>query len=160
MSKREAKRTPAFDSTQMAFSFDAPPRPVSEGALSGIERQVASAVAQILKDDTRTRYEVAGGLSALLDDDVSKLMLDAYASEAREGHNISAGRFIALIAESGRYDILGALLAKIGARVVVGEEVLTVELGHLEAERQRIAERITHLRRVAPAIGKQRGPRA
>lgn len=157
---RAPKRKPAFQQAQMTFSFDPPPAAASEGALSGIERQVASAVAQILKDDTRTRYEIAGGISSLLDDEVSKLMLDAYASEAREQHNISVGRFLALVAETGRYDLLNALLAKIGARLVVGEEVLTVELGHLEAERQRIGERITHLRRIAPAIGQQRGPRA
>jgi len=152
-----AKRRPAFNATQMAFSFEPPTPAASEGALAGIERQVASAVAQILKDDTRTRYEVAGGLSALLDDDVSKLMLDAYASEAREGHNISAGRFFALIAETGRYDVLSALLGKIGARVVVGEEVLTVELGHIETEIQRLQERRQTLRRVAPAIGQGGG---
>lgn len=156
----KSKRRPAFDSPQLGFSFDPPAPAASEGALSGIERQVASAVAQILKDDTRTRYEVAGGVSALLQDDVSKLMLDAYASEAREGHNISVGRFLALIAETGRYDVLNGLLALIGARIVVGEEVLTVELGHLEAERQRIAERMQQLRRIAQPITTRGGPRA
>lgn len=149
---KPAKRKAAFDDRQMDFSFEAPARPASEGALAGLERQVASAVGQILKEDDRSRFQVAGGVSALLDDDVSKMMLDAYASEARDTHNISFGRFLALVAETGRYDVLSALVAKIGARLVVGEEVFTVELGHVEAQIQRLQERRQALRRSAPTI--------
>lgn len=154
------KRKPAFDGLQqMAFSFEPPLAAPSEGMLIGIERQISSAVSQILKDDPRTRYEIAGGVSALLDDDVSKAMLDAYCSEAKDTHNISLGRFMALVADTGRYDVLNSLLAKIGARLVVGEEVLTVELGHIETEIQRLQERRQTLRRVAPPIATAGGHR-
>ena len=153
------KKTPAFDGGQMAFTFDPLPLVSSDGALAGIEREISSAVARILKEDHRTRYEIAGGVSALLDDEVSKAMLDAYCSEAKETHNISLGRFMALIAETGRYDVLRALVARIGAKLVMGEEALTVELGHLVARKQEIDDRINHLRKVAPAISTTGGRR-
>ncbi len=153
-----SKRRPAYDPAQMGFAFEAPECVTAEAALSGLEKVVASAVARILKDDPRSRYEVAAGVSALLDDDVSKLMLDAYASEAREGHNISVGRFLALIAETQRYDVLDDLVKRIGCKLLVGEEVFTAELGHVRTQIERLQARERVLKRVAPEI--KRGGRA
>lgn len=146
------KRRPSFDATQLGFAFDAPPPASADGALAGLDRRVSSAVSTILSQAGRSRYDVAGGMSRLLDEDVSKMMLDAYASEAREGHNISVGRFLTLVSETGRYDVLNALLREIGAAVVVGEEILTVELGHVRRQMKILADREAQLRRVAPVI--------
>jgi hypothetical protein len=146
------KRRPAFSSDQLAFTFEPGPTAHDEGGLAGFDRAVASAVSQILKDDPRSRFEIAGSMSALLGDEVSKAMLDAYSAEARESHNVSLGRFLALIAETQRYDVLDALCRRIGCRVVVGEEVLTVELGHIATQMERLRQREKVLRRVAPEI--------
>jgi len=146
------QRRRAFEADQLAFSFDPPTHATSEGALAGLDRVVASAVSSVLKEDPRSRFEVAGGVSSLLDDDVSKAMLDAYSAEAKETHNISVARFLALIAETQRFDILDALCKRIGCKVVVGEEILTVELGHIETQMERLKQRASLLRRVAPAI--------
>ena len=92
----------------------------------------------MLKDDTRSRDEIAGAMSALLDDPVSRMMLDAYASEARDNHNVSFARMLALIATTERYDVLDAAVRRIGAALLVGEEIHTARLGHLRAQKQRI----------------------
>ena len=154
MTKSKAKRTPAFDPAQATFSFDPPPPAAGDGALAGIEKQIASAVAQILKEDPRNRFVVAAGVSALVDDDVSKSMLDKYASEASGEHNISAGRFFALIAETQRHDVLARFCAKIGAQIVLGEEIYTLELGHLRAQRAQIDARERELKSLAPVIAR------
>lgn len=146
------KRPPAFDPGQPTFDFDPRPIKASDGMLAGLDRQVASAVSRVLKDDDRDRYDMAAAMSRILDADVSKSMLDKYASESSEEHNISAGRFLVLIAASGRYDVLEALLRKIGCALVVGEEVLTVELGHVQAQIERLQERHRQLKKAAPAI--------
>jgi hypothetical protein len=150
------KRRAALSPNQLAFSFDLPSHTVGEGALAGFDRAIAGAVSQVLKEDPRSRFEIAGGVSGLLDDDVSKAMLDAYSAEAKETHNISLSRFLALIAETQRYDVLDALCQRIGCKVVVGEEIFTVELGHLEAQIQRLQSRKTALKRVAPEIVRER----
>lgn len=147
-----AKRTPAFDPGQTGFDFEPRPAMASDGMLSGLDRQVASAVSRVLKDDDRDRYDMAAAMSRILDADVSKSMLDKYASESSEEHNISAGRFLVLIAASGRYDVLEAVIRKIGCALVVGEEVLTVELGHVQAQIERLQERHRLLKKAAPAI--------
>lgn len=150
------KRTPAFDPAQMDMGFEPAPQPAG-GSLSNLEQVTASAVALILKEDVRSRHGVAAGVSELLDESVTKWMLDAYASEARDGHNISFARMLALIADTGRYDVLRGVLRRIGADLVVGEEVLTVELGQIEAQLQRLQERKRQLKGVAPVIAKRRG---
>jgi hypothetical protein len=151
-----SKRKPAFDPGQTAMDFSPRPLP-SDGMLTGIDRQLSSAVALMLKEDDRDRFDVAAAVSRLLDQDVSKSMLDKYSSETSEEHNISAGRFFALVAATGRYDLLEALLRKIGCALVVGEEVLTVELGHVSAQIERLQARQRQLKKAAPAI--QRGGR-
>ena len=145
------KRKPAFDPGQMHMDFT-PRALASDGMLMGIDRQLSSAVALMLKEDDRDRFDVAAAVSRLLDQDVSKSMLDKYSSETSEEHNISAGRFFALVAATGRYDLLEALLRKIGCALVVGEEVLTVELGHVSAQIERLQARQRQLKKAAPAI--------
>lgn len=139
----------------MAFTF-APPRPArNEGDLAGLGRAVSSAVARALKEDPRSRAEIAGRVSALLGEDVSRWMLDAYASEAREEHAISAARFFAVIAATERLDILDAIVTRIGGRVLVGEEVHAARLGHLMAKRAEIDAQIRALRPVVEPIARE-----
>jgi len=66
MAKPSPKRNPALAPDQMAFTFDAPRQDVTEGALADLGRKAASAVATMLRNDPRSRYEIAGQLSALM----------------------------------------------------------------------------------------------
>jgi hypothetical protein len=150
-----SKRRPFLDPSQLGFSFDVPPPARNEADLAGLRRQAASAVSQALKGDKRSRREIAAAMSALLDDEVSAMMLDAYASEARENHAVSFDRFLALVAVTDRFDLLNALVAKVGAMILVGEEVKTARLGHLECQLRDIEEEIAALRGEAQPI--QRG---
>lgn len=123
------KRLP--DVRQIGFTFD-PPTPASGPAdLAGLDRTVAAAVARILKDDVRSREEVAGAMSALLDETVSKAMLDAYASESREGHNISAARLLALVAATDRFDLLDRIVRRAGVSLLVGPEIILADMADL-----------------------------
>ncbi|CAL4866695.1 hypothetical protein MMA231_00939 [Asticcacaulis sp. MM231] len=154
------KRKPAFHPDQgdfFAFELPSPTPPADrEGALAGIDKRVASAVALMILQSGLGRHEVAINVSEVLDDTVTKAMLDAYASEAREGHNISAGRLLALTAVTGGYGILNGLLREIGATVLVGQEILTAQLGHKERQMKILAEEIAVLKRSAPLITKGR----
>lgn len=150
-----SKRRPALDDAQLAFSFAAPRPATEEADLAGLEKVIASAVARVLKDDPRSRFEIAGAVSGLLDDDVTKLMLDAYASEARDGHNISAGRFFALLAATGRFDVLDAICGRIGCKVLVGAEIHTAELGHIDRQMAALKVRRSAIEKVAKPINRE-----
>ncbi len=129
------KRRASISADQLLFTFDAPRAPGGGDAeLAGLDRVVAACVSQALIVVGRSRYDLAGQISALLDENVSKQMLDGYAAEARGDFNISVHRFLALIAVTRRYDILDALVRKIGAAVLVGEEIHTAQLGHIDRQ--------------------------
>lgn len=150
------KRRPALDDSQLGFTF-AVPRPArQEAELAGFDRLLASTVARILKEDTRSRDEIAGAMSALLSEQVTKLMLDAYASEAREQHNIPAHRFLALIAVTDRHDLLDIITRRIGAAVIVGEEIITAEIGHLDRQIAALRDRKRAIETKANPIGRGR----
>lgn len=148
------KRRPSFNPNQLELTLNVEPKHKRDGALCGIEKRVSSAIAQSLKDDERSRFSIAGEMSRVLDDEVTKLMLDAYASEARDCHNISVGRFFALISVTGRYDILEAILSEIGAKLLIGKEVLTAELGAILAQETALAQRKAELKKLAPALSR------
>lgn len=154
-----ARRRASLEDSQLAFTFTTPPVARHEGDLAGLGRMIASGVSRMLREDRRSRFEIAGHVSGMLGDEVSKPMLDAYASEARDHHNISAERWLALIAATERFDILDATLARVGARALVGEEMTTARLGHLMAAKRDIEAQIRALGPQAQPLG-QRGRRA
>lgn len=141
------RHRPALNPAQIAFTFD-PPSPASApGDLAGLDRMVASAVARALKDDPRSREEIAGAMSAQLGETVSKLMLDAYASESRDNHNIPVHRALALIAVTKRFDLLDAMVRRIGAAVLIGRDLAVAKRGHLQAQLNQLKDEIRTLDR-------------
>lgn len=137
---------------QIAFAFD-PPQPANQpAALAGFERRVSRAVGTILNSDSRSREVIAAEMSVLLDEEVSRAMLDAYASPARDGHKVIMSRFLALVAVCGRHDVLDGLLREIGAAVLVGEEVHTARIGHIGRQIAQLKAELRDLERQAPLI--------
>ena len=88
------------------LGWRAPPQPVAAFRPGAIQApsmggRLARAIAIALKDCGKTRAEVAALMTAHLGRPVSENMLDAYASQAREGHAISAERLAALVRATG-----------------------------------------------------------
>lgn len=94
-------------------------------------------------------------MSVLLDEEVTRWMLDAYASEARETHSIPAHRFDALIAVTARPDLLAALIRPLGMTLFVGEEVHAARLGHLIAQEALLKAKIRKVREMAQPIHRE-----
>lgn len=131
-------------------------RPVTgDASFAGIEAFVSAEVGLMLKDDSRSREEIAGAMSALMADEVTRWMLDAYASPARDGHNISFGRALALMAVTEHRALIEEAVHRLGGRILWGEEIHAARLGHLQAQRERIDKEIKQLRGTAQPI--QRG---
>jgi hypothetical protein len=148
-----SRRSPHPD--QFGFTFEAPMLASAEAELAGFDRLFAASTARILKADDRSRAEIAGAMSALLAEEVSPAMLDAYASTARDNHNISAHRFFALVAVTAQFDELDRLVARIGARLLVGDEIKTAELGHIDREIARLKAKKRDVERMAAPIARR-----
>lgn len=117
---------------QMGFDFEAPAPKSGVAELAGLERRICETVGTILASDRRPREIIAAEISVLLDEDISRAMLDAYSSPARTEHRVPMSRFFALVVVTGRQDLLDPLVREIGAALLVGDEVKTARLGQIE----------------------------
>ncbi|KAK0356985.1 hypothetical protein [Sphingobium yanoikuyae] len=141
---------------QFAFTFEAPQPATLPASLAGVDARVARTVAEALKYDERDRAVIAAEMSVLLSDEVTLNMLNGYASPARADHNISFSRMLALIAVTSRFDLLDRELREIGAAVLVGEEIHTAEIGHIDSEIEKLMRRRKDLKRINPTIMRNR----
>ncbi|MBO9421743.1 hypothetical protein J7481_19705 [Labrenzia sp. R4_2] len=73
--------------------------------------KVCRVVSEAMKEDGRSREEIAVELSDYLGEDISRDSLDAWASEARDKNNVSAYRLIALVKLLNSPEMLNELLA-------------------------------------------------
>mgnify|MGYP000877111503 CR=1 FL=1 len=80
-------------------------------------RRLSKAIGKTLADDGRSRDDIAAAMSELLEEAVSKAMLDNYAAQEKE-HQISALRLAALVTVTGDARALNALLEEAGLIVV------------------------------------------
>lgn len=137
---------------QMGFDFNVPTPFSGVAELAGLERQINELVGTILNSDPRRREVIAAEMSVLLDDEISRAMLDAYASPARTEHKVPFSRFLALLVVTNRQDLLDPVMRKIGVGVLIGREVDTARLGHLQQTRAKIDAEIRALKSRAPEI--------
>lgn len=137
---------------QLGFLFEAPLPATAAASLAGLERRISQMVGVMLNSDGRTRHEIAAKVTELLGEDVTKMMLDAYASEARDQHKVPASRLLAIVAVTNRHDLLDPLMREIGAAVLVGEEVQTARLGHIERQIAELNEERRKLKNAVPLI--------
>jgi len=137
---------------QLGFTFDTPVAASGAAALAGLEQRICRTVGTILNSEPRPREIIAAEMSLLLDEEISRSMLDAYSSPARAEHKVPMSRFFALVAVTKRHDLLDPLLREIGAAVLVGAEVMTARLGQIDREISRLKEEQKKLAATAPLI--------
>ncbi|WP_296717780.1 hypothetical protein [Erythrobacter sp.] len=137
---------------QLGFDFAAPAPSKGVAELAGLERQINALVGTVLASDGRPREVIAAEMSVLLDDTVSRSMLDAYSSPARTEHKVPASRLFALLVVTDRQDLLDPIMRKLGAALLVGEEVKTARLGHLQQLIRAAQDEMKTLKNDAPQI--------
>jgi len=101
-----------------------------------VSQTIAKAVSQTLADDGRSREDIAAAMSDYLSEQVSKAMLDAYASPARETHAISLERAIALMAVTRDARLIGEVLPKEYA-VIPAEYLPAIRAAYARQQRKR-----------------------
>ncbi|MGB0683368.1 MAG: DNA transposition protein [Magnetovibrionaceae bacterium] len=116
-----------------------------------VKAELARAVATVLID--RDREDVATKMADWLDDEsMSKNMLDAYASQGRESHDITASRLLALMMVTGDFRPLQMLAEKADHIVVDYRYEYWVEVGRKSIEAEQHTERAQQARRERDAF--------
>ena len=137
---------------QLGFVFDPPPAVSEEAALAGFEQRVNRMVGSMLNSDGRSREVIAAEMSVLLAEEVSASMLNAYSSPARTEHKVPFSRLMALVVVTKRYDLLDRRMRETGCGVLVGDELHTARIGHLQQQKKQIDAELRELKGSAPLI--------
>lgn len=145
-----AKAKPHPD--QMALPLTVPRAATSPAALAGLEARINRSVGTILASDQRPREIIAAEMSVLLEEDISRAMLDAYSSPARSDHRVPMSRYMALVAVTSRLDLMDPLLREIGGAILIGPEVETARIGQLELIVAEAMRELRALKSTAPII--------
>lgn len=132
MGKRKA------DAGQIEMDFDLLPVDVLPGGLAGLDSVISRAISTILHAEPRSREVICAEMSVAMDQDISRHMIDAYASPSREDHRVPASRLLALILITGRKDVLGQILRHIGLEVLDSAEIDLARAGHLRARMKQL----------------------
>ena len=127
-----------------------PPQPVVrfedvQVRSASIAGRIAKAIAAALVG--KDREQVALAMTDYLGRAVSKAMLDAYASAARDDHVISMPRFVALLQATGDRRLLELLAEPLGWAVIPRRFLGMIELAALQEQRDELARRSEALRR-------------
>lgn len=140
---------------QLGFDFAAPAPRKGVAELAGLERRINALVGSALACAAvagKSREVIAAEMSVLLDEPISRAMLDAYSSPARSDHKVPASRLVALLVVTDRQDLFDPIAREMGAALLVGDEVKTARLGHLEQMMKRIQAEMRALKADAPEI--------
>lgn len=133
----------SWQAPQVAVTYEGEDAREVRGAT--ISARFARAISKTLREAGRNREAIAEKMSDYLGESVTKQMLDAYASEARESHNINLPRFAALIHVTGDHRLLSLLPEMFGFAVVDEKYTSIIELHLIEEHERDIAARKAQL---------------
>lgn len=108
---------------------------------ASLRTSLCRAVALAIKESGKDRESIAREISAYLGEEVSRHMLDAYASEAREDHVINVIRFWGLLHAVQDMRLLQMIAKPLGWAVIPERFMGAVEEAMLTAEEEDIQQR-------------------
>ncbi|HPN08364.1 MAG TPA: hypothetical protein PLU95_03600 [Syntrophales bacterium] len=127
-----------IDTSQLSLfdtlkSYQSQPEKKPAGSFD-IDRTFREAISEALKRCPRSRWEVAGRMSELTGQEITKSMLDSYTAESKEQHRFPAIFLPAFCEAVGCSEPLKLLGRLVGVFVLPGPEALRAEIQRIEEE--------------------------
>ena len=116
---------------------------------ASLSSRICLGISAALKDCGESRTQVAQAMSDYLGEPVTKNMLDAYASPAREDHVIPLTRFIALLHATRDRRLMELVAESLGWAVIDRRHLPMIELAAITEHQRELAGRADALRRKA-----------
>ncbi len=153
-----ATRTPVGQMDLLAWEPPQPVRRFEEPRVraGSFRDRLARAVAACLHDADdagRSREDIAAAMSDFLGERVTLNMLNRYASQAAEEHQISVARLVALLHATRDQRLLELLAAPFGLAVIDRKFLPLIELGALQEKAEELARRAKELRHAVKRDG-------
>ncbi len=125
-----------FDILKQCQSDKSPQHAISSGSLN-MQRILRNALYSAIKQSSLSRWEIAAKMSELIDQDISKYMLDAWTSESKEGHRFPAEYLPAFCLVTGCMEPFHVLSNAAGVFTMPGPDALRAEIQRLDEEVRR-----------------------
>jgi len=109
-------------------------RPEPDPGGLNVRYQLQGIITETIKRCTLTRREIAGKMSRLLNQEISKYMLDPWTAESKEYHRFPAEYLPAFCQAVGSYKPLRFLAEMAGVFVLPGAEALRSEIRKIEED--------------------------
>jgi hypothetical protein len=133
------------------------PKPVPlDSAAIDVKVMVARAMSRAMKNCPFDRYEIAARMSRALNREITKNMLDAYASAARDTHIPNIEFCIHFDYATSQRELLSLYASLLGHGVMVGDDALRAKLGQLELQEQEVRANKRELKRYLSRKGARR----
>lgn len=154
MNKR--RRFP-LDDRQLSLFEDAKrlyPVQTPSGAVTALDfrPRLAQAITTALKECGKSRAVVAAEMSGLLGEPISEHMLNAWASPARDGHDITVTRLRALVVATGQPWLLNIATEGLGVTLLAGSDALYAQDGLITKQIEELKARQRQLRLTTPVV--------
>ena len=103
-----------------------------------VRERLRLSICAAIKQCPMSRWEIAGRMSHLLGQEISKYMLDAWTAESKDGHRMPAEYLPAFCMVTEDHGPLRALAEVAGLFALPGPDALRSEIRRLEEEARRI----------------------
>ncbi len=120
---------------------------------ASIGAKICRGVSVAMTESEFSRDQIAARMSDFLGQRISRNVLDAYSSEAREDHVINVVRYIALIHATSDRRLLEMLAEMFGWCVVERRHLHLIELAHVQEAEDKLRRQRKTLTRRAKAEG-------
>lgn len=135
----EARHTPDL--------FDVPVAPaLIEGSLN-YAVELCHTLSTALKRTSHSRYVVAGRMSELAGEEITKAQLDCWTAESKTPWRFPFEYAAAFEAACETTDLQQLLGRKRGSRILVGEDALYAELGRIQQQRADLEDQARKIKR-------------
>jgi len=136
MPKSSSKIDGQYSLFDLITTFHKSPGP-GPGGLN-IQYEFQGIITQCIKRCPLSRWQIAGRMSELLNQEITKYMLDSWTAESKEYHRFPAEYLPAFCEAVGSFEPLRILAEKANVFVVPGPEALRAEIRRLEEEIKRL----------------------
>ena len=109
-------------------------RPEPDPGGLNVRYRLQAIITETIKRCSLTRWEIAGKMSSLLNQEISKYMLDTWTAESKEYHRFPAEYLPAFCQAVGSYEPLRFLAEMAGVFVLPGQEALRSEIRKIEED--------------------------
>lgn len=126
--------------------FEVPVAPAPIGGSLDYVAELCAILAEMITDAMRrgvirSRYDLAARVSELTGEEVTKAMIDSWTAESKEAWRFPFQFAAAFESACDSHRLQDLLSRKRGTRILIGEDSLLAELGHIHKTRDELTQR-------------------